>query len=42
MDAQYVKLKRGLDQFSDQQLQKVLDHPHEMVLDEFYYHDGRY
>lgn len=35
-------LKCGLRQLTDDQLQRVIDYPGEMVLDEFNYHDGKY
>jgi hypothetical protein len=42
MDKRKEGLKNGLRQLTDEQINRVLDWPHEMVLDEFNYQDGKY
>jgi len=41
-DPRKIGLKEGLRQLSASQIQKVLDWPHEMVLDTWNYCDGKY
>jgi len=40
MDQRYCVLRRGLEQLTTAQLQKVLDHPEPMVYDQFNYDEA--
>lgn len=41
-DPRKTGLKNGLRQLTVEQLKRVIDYPHEMVLDEFNYCDGKF
>lgn len=41
-DPRKTGLKFGLRQLTNAELRRVLDYPHEMVLDEFNYHEGKF
>lgn len=41
-DARKIGLKNGLRQLTLDQLQRVIDYPDEMILDEFNYSDGKF
>lgn len=41
-DPRKIGLKNGLRQLNIEQLQRVINYPGEMVLDEFNYHEGKF
>lgn len=41
-DPRKTGLKFGLRQLTNEQIQRVLDYPNEMVLDTYNYHDGKF
>lgn len=41
-DPRKIGLKNGLRQLNIEQLQRVINYPEEMVLDEFNYHEGKF
>lgn len=41
-DSRKIGLKNGLRQLTIEQLQRVIDYPGEMVLDEYNYQDGKF
>lgn len=41
-DARKIGLKNGLRQLTEEQLRKVLEWPHEMILDSMNYCDGKF
>lgn len=41
-DPRKTGLKKGLSQLTIKQLQRVIDYPNEMILDDYNYHEGKF